>query len=95
MKIKVYSTKTCHYCKLLKEWLREHKLEFEDVDVGKDMKSAQEMVNKSGQMGVPVTDIDGDILVGFNAAAIEEIIKEKEEQAKYAEEDAAEEDDEE
>jgi len=94
MKIKVYSTKTCHYCKLLKEWLKEKKIEFEEVDVGRDMKSAQEMVDKSGQMGVPVTDIDGEIIVGFNREAIMEIINDKNNQAKYAEEDKDEEDEE-
>jgi len=79
---------------LLKEWLKEKKIEFEEVDVGRDMKSAQEMVDKSGQMGVPVTDIDGEIIVGFNREAIMEIINDKNNQAKYAEEDKDEEDEE-
>jgi len=64
--VKVYSTPTCPYCKMLKQFLQEKGVEFEDIDVSKDESSAKEMVSKSGQMGVPVVDIDGDIVVGFD-----------------------------
>jgi glutaredoxin-like YruB-family protein len=77
MKIKVYSTPSCPYCHLTKEFLKENNIEFEDVDVSKDEAALMEMINKSGQMGVPVIDIDGEIIVGFNRAEIERIIKEK------------------
>lgn len=77
MKIRVYSTKTCIYCKMLRTWLNEKKIEFEDIDVGENVSAAREMIEKSGQMGVPVTDIDGEIIVGFNRSAIEGILKEK------------------
>jgi glutaredoxin-like YruB-family protein len=77
MKIKVYSTPSCPYCHLTKEFLKENNIEFEDVDVSKDEAALIEMINKSGQMGVPVIDIDGEIIVGFNRAEIERIIKEK------------------
>ncbi len=77
MKIKIYSTPTCPYCHLAKEFLKENNIEFEDVDVSKDETAAQEMIEKSGQMGVPVIDIDGEIIVGFNRAEIERILKEK------------------
>ena len=61
MKVKVYSTQNCPYCHMLKDFLKDKKIDFEDIDVSKDQEAAQEMINKSGQMGVPVTDIDGEI----------------------------------
>jgi glutaredoxin-like YruB-family protein len=61
----VYSTPTCPYCVMAKEFFTEKGIAYTDVDVTKDRKSAQEMVAKSGQMGVPVIDIDGSIVVGF------------------------------
>jgi len=70
-KVKVYSTKTCPWCHKVKDFLKEKKVKFEDIDVGADQKAANEMVEKSGQMGVPVTDIDGTIIVGFDKDAIE------------------------
>ncbi|MFA5935721.1 MAG: glutaredoxin family protein [Patescibacteria group bacterium] len=74
MNIKVYSTKTCPYCKLTKEFLNEQKIPFTDIDVADDPAAANEMVKKSGQMGVPVTDIEGTIIVGWNKSALEEAI---------------------
>jgi len=70
-KIKVYSTPTCPYCHMLKDFLKEKKIEFEDIDVAADQEAAKEMIKKSGQMGVPVTDINGKIIVGFDKGAIE------------------------
>jgi glutaredoxin 3 len=74
MNIKVYSTKTCPYCKLTKEFLTEKKIAFTDIDVAEDPAAANEMVKKSGQMGVPVIDIEGTIIVGWNKSALEEAI---------------------
>lgn len=68
--VKVYSTLTCPYCAMAKEFLQKNNIEFEDVDVGTNQEAAQEMVDKSGQMGVPVLDIDGEIIVGFDKKAI-------------------------
>ena len=65
-KITVYSTPTCPYCHKVKDFLKEKNVEFGDIDVSSDQDKAQEMVKKSGQMGVPVLDIDGDIIVGFD-----------------------------
>lgn len=70
MNVKVYSTQTCPYCHQLKDYLKEKNVEFEDIDVGADPAKAQEMIDKSGQMGVPVSDIDGEIIVGFDVDAI-------------------------
>ncbi len=75
-KVKVYSTKTCPWCVKLKEFLKEKNIEFEDIDVGADQKAAEEMVKKSGQMGVPVSDINGKIIVGFNQEEIEKALAE-------------------
>lgn len=74
MKIKVYSTPTCPYCKLVKEYLNEKEIEFQDIDVASDPVAANEMVKLSGQMGVPVVDVDGQVIVGWNKDALEEAI---------------------
>ena len=68
--VKVYSTSTCHYCVMLKDFLKKNNIEFENIDVGVDQQRAQEMMSKSGQMGVPVLDIDGQIIVGFDKGAV-------------------------
>jgi len=73
-KVKVYSTKTCPWCHKTKDFLKEKNVKFEDIDVGADQKAANEMVEKSGQMGVPVVDIDGKIIVGFDKEAIEKAL---------------------
>ena len=78
MKVKVYSTQMCPWCHRVKEFLKEKKIQFEDIDVSSNQEAAQEMVKKSGQMGVPVTDIDGKIIVGFNVEAITEALGLKE-----------------
>lgn len=74
MTIRLYTTPTCPYCRLVKDFLKEKQLSFEEIDVTSDHKSVQEMVKLSGQMGVPVVDIDGKIIVGWNKAALEETI---------------------
>lgn len=76
--IKVYSTPTCGYCVTLKKFLDEKGIKYEAVDVSQSEKDLQEMVDKSGQMGVPVVDIDGQIVVGFNRNKIVELLNIKE-----------------
>jgi len=76
-KIKVYSTPTCPYCVMAKNFLKQKKVEFEDVDVSKDRNAAMEMIDKSGQMGVPVLDIGGKVIIGFNTPEIEAALKAK------------------
>ncbi len=68
--VKVYSTSTCPYCTMLKNFLTEKKVPFENIDVGKNPLAAKEMVDKTGQMGVPVVDIDGKIIIRFDKEAI-------------------------
>ncbi len=61
----VYSTPSCPYCVMAKEYFKDNQVEFKNFDVSIDDKIAEEMVKKSGQMGVPVIDIDGNIIIGF------------------------------
>lgn len=73
--VKVYSTPTCPYCVTLKKFLRNNKIEFEDIDVSQDRKQLDEMIEKSGQMGVPVVDIDGQTVIGFDKEKISQLLK--------------------
>ncbi len=68
--VKIYSTSTCPYCTMAKDFLKNNNIEFESLDVGSDSQAAEEMKSKSGQMGVPVLDINGAIIVGFDKPAI-------------------------
>ena len=77
-KIKVFSTPTCPYCVTLKEFLKDKGFGFEDIDVSQDQKLLDEMVEKSGQMGVPVVEIDGQIIIGFDKEKINELLNIKE-----------------
>jgi glutaredoxin 3 len=72
--VTIYSTPTCSWCQIAKEHLRSSGIAFEDVDVATDMTRAREMVEKSGQYGVPVIDIDGEIVVGFDRARIDSLL---------------------
>ena len=77
-KIRIFSTPSCPYCVTLKEFFKHHDIEFEDIDVSKDEKAAKEMIQKSGQMGVPVVEIDKEIIVGFDKPKIVNILNIKE-----------------
>lgn len=69
-KVIVYSTQTCPFCIMAKDWLRQHKIDFQDFDVERDNEKLKEMIQKSGQTGVPVIDVDGKVIVGFNEQAL-------------------------
>ena len=69
-KVTVYSTPTCPYCTKTKQFLKDNNIEFENIDVSSNQTKAQEMIDKSGQMGVPVLDINGKVIVGFDKEAI-------------------------
>ncbi len=73
-KITVYSTPTCPWCTRAKNYLRSKNITFADIDVSVDREKAMEMVKKSGQQGVPVLDIDGNIIVGFDQARIDSLL---------------------
>jgi glutaredoxin-like YruB-family protein len=77
MAVIVYSTKVCPYCVMAKQFLKQNNVKFEEIDVGNDEAAAKEMVEKSGQMSVPVLDINGKIIVGFDRPKIMEALKKK------------------
>ena len=68
--VRVYSTPTCPYCVRAKQFLKDNNIAYEDIDVSADQQKAQEMMDKTGQMGVPVLDIEGEVIVGFDKGAI-------------------------
>ncbi len=74
MSITVYSTPTCVYCKMVKKYFESQNVNFDEIDVSRDREAAAEMVRKSGQMGVPVVDIDGTIIVGFDKDRIDSLL---------------------
>lgn len=74
-KVIVYSTPTCPFCIMTKKFLKDNKIDFEDFDVSADRAKTQEMIQKSGQMGVPVLDIDGEIIVGFDKEKIRKAVE--------------------
>lgn len=71
MSVKIYSTPSCHYCNLAKDYFKKNNISYQEYNVAGDVKKAEEMVKKSGQMGVPVIDIGGRIIVGFDRNAVE------------------------
>ncbi len=71
----VYSTPSCPFCSMAKEYLNNNKIEFVDHDVSADREKAIEMIKKSGQRGVPVLDVKGNIIVGFRPEAINEAMR--------------------
>jgi glutaredoxin-like YruB-family protein len=73
-KVTIYTTPTCVYCKMTKEFFKQNNIVYEEKDVARDTMAAQEMVEKSGQMGVPVIDIDGKIVVGFDKALLSKLL---------------------
>lgn len=70
MKIRVFSTPTCPYCVALKMYLQDNHLSFDDIDVSQDLAAQKEMVEKTEQLGVPVVEIEGEWIVGFDKAKI-------------------------
>jgi glutaredoxin-like YruB-family protein len=73
--VKIYSTPTCPYCHMAKDYFKAKGVKFEDVDVSSDENAAQEMIRKSGFTGVPQIEINGKVIIGFDRAAIEKELK--------------------
>ena len=73
-KVKIYSTSSCPYCHMAKDFLRQNKIAFEDTNIEEDTEAGQEMMRISGQYGVPVIDIDGSIVVGFDKAKLKSLL---------------------
>ena len=75
MKVTIYTTPECIWCKKTKAFFKANNVKYSEKDVAGDNKAAQEMIKKSGQQGVPVTDIDGEIVVGFDEAKLKKLLK--------------------
>ncbi|MGI5852812.1 MAG: glutaredoxin family protein [Bacillota bacterium] len=73
--IKVYTTASCPWCTKIKNYLTEKGLDYQEIDVGEDSDSVEEMIALTGQRNVPVTVIDGEVIVGFDRKALEEQLK--------------------
>ena len=75
MSITIYSTSTCPYCIMAKNFFKKHNIAYEEKDVSSDQEAAQEMIKKSGQMGVPVIEIDKEIIIGFDEIKLKSYLK--------------------
>ena len=73
--VTIYSTPTCTYCNMAKEFFKTNNVSYTEYNVATDLEKRQDMVQKSGQMGVPVIDIDGEITVGFDENRLRELLK--------------------
>ena len=74
MTVKIYSTPSCPYCVMAKKYLESRNVKYEEFDVSMDRNAAREMINKSGQRGVPVLDIEGNIVIGFDKEKIDSLL---------------------
>lgn len=72
--VKIYTTPTCVYCKMTKEFFKNNNVAYEEKNVATDAVSRDEMIQKSGQMGVPVVEIDGKIVIGFDQPRLKELL---------------------
>jgi glutaredoxin-like YruB-family protein len=77
MNVKVFSTPTCPFCVMAKDWLKERKVQFTDVNVAQDAAAAKYMIEKTQQRGVPVIEIDGQFVIGFDRAKLASLLKVK------------------
>jgi glutaredoxin-like YruB-family protein len=75
MVVKIYTTSMCPYCKMAKDFLKEYKVKFEEINLENNQKAVDEMIEKSNQTGVPVLDINGKIVVGFDIEEIKKALK--------------------
>ena len=73
-KVEIYSTPTCHFCHMAKDWFKANNVKFVDHDVHADLERRKEVVEMTGQMGVPVIKIGNDIVIGFNQPKLEELL---------------------
>ena len=72
--VQIYTTSTCPWCKKVKEFLKQKKIPYKELDVSDNLKAREALIKKSGQMGVPVLDIDGKIIVGYDPDAIMQVL---------------------
>lgn len=72
--VEIYSTDSCHFCHMAKEWMTEKNIPFTDYNVGVDQEKRKEMVEMTGQLGVPVIKIGNDVMVGFNQEKMAQLL---------------------
>jgi len=77
MEVKMYMTPTCHWCQKAKEWLKKNKISFQELDLSESDTYRDELIEKSHQMAIPVFDIDGQIIIGFDEKRMEELLGKK------------------
>ena len=73
-KVTIYTTPTCVYCRAVKELFADHKVQYEEKDVARDEQARNDMVQKSGQLGVPVITVDDEVVVGFDESRLSELL---------------------
>jgi len=73
-KVTIYSTPTCVYCRMAKDFFQKNSIAYEEHNVASDLQAREEMFSKSHQMGVPVIDVDGQIIVGFDKKTLEDLL---------------------
>jgi glutaredoxin 3 len=73
-KVTIYSTPVCHYCNLAKDYFNDHKIKYESFDVASNLEKRREMMEKSGQLGVPVILIDNEVVVGFDRSRLAKLL---------------------
>lgn len=74
-KVTIYTTPTCIYCKMAKQWFKENNVSYEEKDVSVDAEAREAMIKKSEQMGVPVIEVDGEIIIGFDKERLQQLLK--------------------
>lgn len=74
-KVAIYTTPKCVYCKMAKQFFKENGVEYEEYDLAADEQKVEEMIERSGQMGVPVIDVDGKLIIGFDKQALKQALE--------------------
>lgn len=74
MTVKIYTTPTCAYCHAAMEFFEEHNIEYQELNVFTDLKAREDMIHKSGQLGVPIIDVDGNIVIGFDRGQLMQLL---------------------
>ena len=73
-KVKIYSTPTCVYCNMAKDWFKEKKIEYEEIDVAADETKRNELIAKTGQLAVPVIEVDDEVTIGFDKNRLSQLL---------------------
>lgn len=73
--VKIYSTPSCHFCHMAKDFFKENNVEYTEFNVAEDAEKRSEMMEKTGQMGVPVIEIGDELIIGFNESKIKELLE--------------------